>query len=148
MGTRLLLHLHRLGSQLTAVEPSNDFVTCLTSYTDPRDPWTTLEANRDAEQILSSLFGHAGAAVEAKILGGVLTESVKPRFTKSKNPAVTEQGRRVIHPIPQPLELSEMETSSKPWKFRDIYTVTVYRWVLTRLTVCLFAVFATTMTSR
>ena len=140
---RLLLHLDRLDSHLRSRDPAIDLVTCLASYTDSRDPWITPEANHDAGQILQSLLEDAGTATEAKVLSQVLTESVKPRFVKSKSPAVTEQGRRVIHPLPQPLEASDTETSNKPWKFRDVYIVTVYRWVLSRLDVSPFATLAT-----
>ena len=107
----------------------------LAAYTDSRDSWTIIKAMKDAEEILDSLFSNADGAAQARALNGVLADSVKPRFAKSKNPAVTEQGRKVIHPLPQPLDMSDMETSSKPWKFRDIYIITVYRWVLAQLDV-------------
>ena len=135
VGIRILLHLNRLDSLSKSGDPPIELITSLAAYTNAYDPWTTPDANNDTEKILGSLIGSVDDASKAKVFNGVLADSIKPLFAKSKNPAVTEQGRKVIHPLPQPLDMSDMETSSKPWKFRDIYIVTVYRWVLTRLTV-------------
>lgn len=70
------------------------------------------------------------------VLHALLHERIKPLFARSKNPAVTQQGRKAIDPLPvNATAHSDIDVEAKPWKYRDMYIVTVFRWVLKHLDV-------------
>ena len=70
------------------------------------------------------------------LLHHLLQERVKPIFAKSKNPAITPQGRKAIDPLPTNDTMhSDLDIESKPWKYRVVYIVTVFRWILMHLNV-------------
>lgn len=70
------------------------------------------------------------------VLHALLEERIKPLFARSKNPAVTQQGRKAIDPLPiNATAHSDMDVEAKPWKYRDMYIVTVFQWVLKHLDV-------------
>ena len=130
-------------SHLQAIAPvslDEDIVTltsCLASFTDERDAWNSPEASKEAFSLIEDYLNLNEDAPERRqdLLSSVLQEKVKPLFAKSKNPAITQQGRKVMQPIPGKFETSDQEVEIKPWKFDKVYIVTVFRWVLARLDV-------------
>ncbi|KAF6232717.1 hypothetical protein HO173_009156 [Letharia columbiana] len=124
-------------SRLENIEPlSKDesvvtILTCLASFTDLNDPWTYSEA-KDHACVLSEHY--AATANLSTILTGLLQARVKPLFAKTKNPAITQQGRKAIDPLPSAATAhSDLDGETKPWKYRDAYIVTVFQWGLNHL---------------
>ena len=126
-------------SQLQKLEPQSEdelvvtILTCLTSYTDLDDPWTHSKA-KDHACSLSEDYAASGNL--SNILTGLLQERIKPLFAKTKNPAITSQGRKATDPLPSAATVySHLDSETKPWKYRDSYIVTVFQWVLKHLDV-------------
>lgn len=128
-----LLSLLQEAKPLSEDESVVTILTCLASFTDLNDPWTCPEA-RDHACSLSGIYAASGNL--STILTGLLQERVKPLFAKTKNPAITQQGRKAINPLPIATAAhSDLDEESKPWKYRDSYIVTVFQWVLSHLDV-------------
>ncbi|MCJ1396759.1 hypothetical protein MMC18_009651 [Xylographa bjoerkii] len=137
-GLRLLSHLTRLVPSLYE-SPLQGLVTSLASFTDSRDPWTRSEASGTANALLLDVLGRASATdpmALSKLLASLLQDRVKPSFTKTKNPSITEQGRKANYRQLDVMDFSNSEVELKPWKFRDVYIMTVFRWILGKLDVC------------
>lgn len=136
-GIRLLTHLQGLVPALRDSLPVG-LVTSLASYTDARDAWTESEAANAANALLEERVRVCTAA-ESKFTSDLITEllqdRIKPLFMKSKNTAITAQGRKADFPLPAAIEPSASEVELKPWKFRDLYIVPVFGWVLSMLDV-------------
>ena len=116
-------------------EPMVTILTCLASFTDLNDPWTCSEASHHAYILLK---GFEASDNLSNTLTSLLQERIKPLFAKTKNPAITQQGRRAIDPISGSATIhSDLDGETKPWKYHDAYSVTVFQWVLKRLDVCI-----------
>ena len=138
-GIRLLAHLHQIIPALRC-PVSLDLLACLASFTDSRDPWTRLEACEAATGLLNDHLSQLAASDSqtlSPILINLLETCVKPLFSKTKTSLLTDQSRKALYPLPSPLEGSAAETELKPWKFHDVYILTVFRWILNHLDVCL-----------
>ena len=136
-GLRLLSHLHGLTPSIVS-ESSVEMFLCLAAFTDERDQWTSPEAFEEAKTMLENyvdLSKDGTVKAQALITRTLLTE-IKPLFAKTKNPAITQQGRKAIRPIPGAPKGTDLENESKPWKFHDIHIITVFRWLLMNLDVC------------
>ncbi|MCJ1477733.1 hypothetical protein MMC13_006406 [Lambiella insularis] len=124
---------------------SLDLLTCLASYTDERDPWTESEAARAAKALLEQLIDASIAGkltFTSTLISGLLQGRVKPLFLRSKNIAITAQGRKANYPVPIATNPSDSEVELKQWKFRDIYIVTVFGWILSVLDVRILITYA------
>lgn len=134
-GLSILSHLQKL-APFSSNESSIALYTCLASFSDDSDPWTSSKATEEARSLAED------SVVSENIPGvlhALLQERIKPLFARSKNPAVTQQGRKAIDPLPINATVhSDMDVEAKPWKYRDMYIVTVYQWVLKRLDVSPF----------
>ena len=140
-GLRLLSHLQNLVPWLlNQSAPALDLITCLASFTDIRDSWTRPEALETATTLLDCYLNRVTADdpnAFIKLLITLLQTRVRHRFAKSKPDAITEKGRKIAFPLPSAVATSEAEAETKIWRFRDVYIVTVFRWILLHLTVCL-----------
>ena len=142
-GLILLSHLERIepsssgreGEQLTV-----SLISCLASFTDLREEWSGQKASEEAHCLLAVLLGSFKAESKSfrSLIGVLLEQHVKPLFAKTKNPAITSQGRKAIGSAPTNYLLSDPESELKPWKFHDVYVVTMFRWILENLDVRLF----------
>ena len=135
-GLHLLSHLHSLAPHLKQ-EPSVALYQCLAAFTDPEDQWNTPEAFREAQILYRSYldtFEDEPSKTQA-LVTRTLNEKVRPLFARTKNLAITPQGRKAIQPLPGELQNSESEAEAKPWKFRNLYIVTVFRWIVLHLDV-------------
>jgi hypothetical protein len=115
-------------------------ITALATFSRPEDPWTTEEAFNGASQLLdtykSAVFKEKKQTL-APLLGDILKTVVKPSFARTKNIAVTPAGRKNEHPVPAPrFDASVFDEASKPWKFKDVYVVTVLSWIVDQYRVC------------
>ncbi|KAI9827262.1 MAG: hypothetical protein M1832_005400 [Thelocarpon impressellum] len=103
----------------------------LAIYTDKRDVWTTEASFAGASSLLEE---HSDAARKPEVLvEHILRGVIRPRFAKSKNPAITAQGRKAIAPPRRVYEAIHEEADAKPWKFKEVYLLTVLRWTLQNL---------------
>ena len=130
-----ILVLSRLqeAKPLSADESVVAILTCLASFTNLNDPWTCPKA-RDHACSLSGVY--AGSGNLSTILTGLLQERVKPLFAQTRNPAITQQGRKAIDPLPIATAAhSDLDDENKPWKYRNAYIVTVFQWGLSQLDV-------------
>ena len=128
----VLFNLHKL-APLSPGEPDIAVLTCLAAFSDGNDVWNSLTTQKQASLLAEDYVesGHLPA-----LLASILQNRIKPLFSKSKNPAITQQGRRAIVPIESNETLhSDLDASSKPWKYHDVYIVTVFQWVLSHLSV-------------
>ncbi len=126
-------------SRLEKVQPLSEdesvvtIFTCLASFTDSSDPWTCPEAREHAYSLSEH---YAASAALSTILTGLLQARVKPLFARTKNPAITQEGRKAIDPLLSAATAhSDLDGETKPWKYRDAYIVTVFQWILNHLDV-------------
>ena len=109
--------------------------TCLASFSDPTDALTTPQISSQAAFLLEK---HVDPIQLPSLLHSLLQNRIKPLFARSKNPAITSQGRKAIDPLPSNDNLhSDLDAENKPWKYRDVYIVTLFQWVLMQLDVCI-----------
>ena len=108
-------------------------LACLASFTDLNDPWTCSEASHHAYILLR---GFEASKNLSNTFTSLHQERIKPLFAKIKNPAITQQGRRAMNPISgSATNRSDLDGETKPWKYHDAYSVTVFQWVLKHLDV-------------
>ena len=135
-GLRLLLHLqgieHSYGHELPT-----ELMICLASFTHADDPWTSQISLVEASTLLGVYvkMSKAEPGRFQTLLTNLLREHVKPAFAKSKNLAITPAGRKAITALPPKLEASIDEPKSKPWKYGQVYLITVFEWILGQLDV-------------
>ncbi|KAI9874184.1 MAG: hypothetical protein M1830_010096 [Pleopsidium flavum] len=134
MAIRILLHLNAIAPIGGHANPQAVIVS-LAAFTDKRDPWVTVKAFEMATRLLD---GYAEDMTLASgqygpIIRAILKENIRPLFAKSKNPAITSQGRKSIRPVRVGYESSVLDGETKPWKFRHVYIVSVFQWVLQHL---------------
>ncbi|KFY88970.1 hypothetical protein V500_06019 [Pseudogymnoascus sp. VKM F-4518 (FW-2643)] len=111
----------------------SEVLLSLLAFTQLGDTWNS----KQAYEISMDALDHQSQEVltGAFIVDYVLKGFIRPLFAKSTPRTITSQGRKA------PDEnlgnrITEMASSpdaiSKPWKCRDIHTVTVFKWVVTR----------------
>lgn len=107
-------------------------IVSLAAFTDERDSWVTAEACHAATGLLQTYSNGTRQDREKypSIVGTVLKHHVRPLFAKSKNPAITSQGRKNIRTVQAGYDPTTVDPESKPWKYRHPYIVSVFRWVL------------------
>lgn len=102
-------------------------IVAMASFTSEKDPWTTKSSNNCAEVYLNL----ACQKDLWSIIERVLKEKVRPLFTKTKNPAITNEGRKNLHPVPRtPFDGGVLDDSTKPWKNTNIYAPAVLSWII------------------
>lgn len=135
-GLRLLSHIEGVlaveNTVLTIAYPM-----CLASFTDQRDPWTSQEAFSEANDLLDHYFEVLKDRPKDLniLLTRLLQEKIRPLFAKCRSKEITEQGRKAVNTLPGAFMPSDLEATKKPWKFRNVYVVTVFKWVLEHLDV-------------
>lgn len=111
----------------------SDIVIALASFTSDNDPWTTSASATKAREALQSFTTNLRADAPSfwSIVEQVLKERVKPLFAKTRNPAITDAGRKNFHPVPLGrFDTSILDPESKPWKVHDPYATTVFEWII------------------
>lgn len=132
----LLFHLEEFCPSAPDATTTVSLISCLASFTDLQDKWSGLEASQQADLLLRSILRQF--RVEAKkfqaLIRELLEARVKPLFAKSKNMAITAQGRKAIDPVSTSYLVSEAESEAesevKPWKSDHLYISTVLRWIV------------------
>lgn len=133
---RLLRHLHQL-VPLSEPRLLVTLVAGLAAFTDPNDAWTTPEVCEEAAGLLEDCLETSKSAHKGTkgLIAALLREEIRPLFAKSKNNTVTQQGRKAINSLPEKFDASEHQIDIKPWKYRHVHIVTVFKWVLERVNV-------------
>ncbi|KAJ5677945.1 uncharacterized protein N7477_003578 [Penicillium maclennaniae] len=87
-----------------SVASSPDVILAVASFTSREDPWTTEDSFMEADMHLST-----------------------------KNPAITSEGRKNLHPVPPTrFDGSSLDDSTRPWKNTDIYAASVLSWIISQ----------------
>lgn len=111
---------------------SPDAVTAMAIFTSEQEPWSTTETATEACMFINV----ACQDRMSSILERLLKEKIRPLFSKSRNPAVTREGRKDLHPVPLPrFDGSILDDSTRPWKNTDIYATSLLRWIVSQYTV-------------
>ncbi|KAF7118140.1 hypothetical protein CNMCM5793_007533 [Aspergillus hiratsukae] len=113
---------------------ATDVITALASFTSEQDSWTTWDTYMKSKRILqifsTDVRGEADGSFWS-LVERILKERIKPVFAKTKNPAITAEGRKNFHPVPLPrFDASIIDPATKPWKISDVYATTVLAWVI------------------
>ena len=101
----------------------------LAAYTDIGDYWTNPELKESAEGLIARWLEHSGTRME-EIVKRVLQEEVRPVFARSRNPALTQQGRKAIAPLSQPAEYDRFDHEAQRRKRNEQYVNTVLKWAV------------------
>ncbi|KAL4883430.1 hypothetical protein BJY04DRAFT_226490 [Aspergillus karnatakaensis] len=116
---------------LKDVEPVQDVTIAIASLSSETDPWTTREASTTAITLLSGLVKSLERSSLWGIIEATLKTRIRPLFAKSKNPSITETGRKNFHPVPPPrFDQSIFDSETKPWRTHAAYITTVFSWVV------------------
>ncbi|KAH1346617.1 hypothetical protein KXW91_000934 [Aspergillus fumigatus] len=111
-----------------------DVITALASFTSEQDSWTTQDSYMKTREILENFVTNAHSEADSSfwsLIGRILKERIKPVFAKTKNPAITAEGRKNFHPVPLPrFDASIIDPATKPWKISAVYATTVLAWVI------------------
>ena len=129
-GLLLLSHLRRLvpPPQDGPDGPDAAVLTCLAAFSDQNDPWNSSSAQEQASNLIKDYTRSSRLSFMLTI---ILQKRIKALFSRTGNPAITPQGRKAINPRPSHITMhTDIDAEIKPWKFRDVYIVTVFRWVL------------------
>lgn len=112
-------------------------IVSLAAFTDERDPWVAAEACHTATGLLQAYLNDTRQTKWGfpSIVDEILKDNVRPLFAKSKNPAITSQGRKNIRTVQAGYDSTVVNPESKPWKYHHPYIVSVFRWVLQYLDV-------------
>lgn len=113
-----------------------DIIIALASFTSENDPWTTSTSVTKTTEVLQSFTSKIRTDAESSfwpVVEQILKERIKPLFAKTRNPAITDTGRKNFRPVPLPrFDTSILDPESKPWKIHDPYATTVFEWVITQ----------------
>lgn len=134
VGLQILSRLEKMNT-MSSSSPSVTLITCLAAFTDPSDAWSTDPAALLANDLLKTIRPVSPGEFQV-LLNAILSERVKPLFAKSKNPAITPAGRKAIDPLPGNFTHIEDEAELYPWRYKDIYILTVLQWIVQNLEVC------------
>lgn len=119
-------------------EPLDDVLIALASFTSEQDAWTTPETYTTSTALLNDFVERSEASRFWGVVESLLKTRIRPLFAKTKNPAITESGRKNFHPIPLPrFDMSILDPETKPWKMYDVYITTVFSWVVNQYKVCI-----------
>lgn len=133
VGLRILVRLDGLIPTLKH-EKAQAFVVGVAAFTDEREAWVDGESVEMATRLLRDYVRDSGEGF-AQTASGLLREKVRPLFARSKNPALTTQGRKNVRDVRPAYEPAVEDAETKPWKHRDAYIVPVLRWMLMNMDV-------------
>ncbi|RAL14851.1 tRNA adenylyltransferase [Aspergillus homomorphus CBS 101889] len=127
----VISRLNNLRPIQKAANPFDIFIA-LASFSSESDPWTTKETHKISIDVLSkfSATTRSDGSLWA-LLETTLKEKIRPLFTKTRNPAITAEGRKNFHPVPLArFDLTTLDPEAKPWKAFAVYSATVFSWIL------------------
>ncbi|KAJ5083552.1 hypothetical protein N7456_012979 [Penicillium angulare] len=108
---------------------SQDVILAMVISTSMTNPW----ASEDAAEVASMQLGVTGQYGLWNTIEDILRDKLKPLFTKQRNPNITSEGRKDLHPVPLPrFDGSVLDDSTKPWKNTDIYATPALSWIVSQ----------------
>jgi hypothetical protein len=125
---------------ITGSNITSTVLLSLLAFTQPGDTWNSKPAYEITTETLEYLSNEVLS--EAFIVDYVLKGFLRPLFAASTPQTITSQGRKAPSENSgnQTIKVTRnLDAISKPWKCRDIYAVTVFKWVVTRADVRLQA---------
>lgn len=154
LAIKVLAHLHKLfplpglchHHQQSHINIDETLVAALTSlaiYTDDRKPWTSKAISHAASALLDDMTSGLPHTSLSTVLECILRQRIKPLFAKVKNWNITAQGRKAMGVGTVRAAYDDNggsafgEQAAKPWKFDKRYIMTVFRWVVMKMNVCL-----------
>ncbi|KAL5336408.1 hypothetical protein BJX70DRAFT_390026 [Aspergillus crustosus] len=112
-------------------ERVQDVIIALASYSAKEDAWTTPEAHTTATALLDDFVNDSERSTFWKTVEYALRDRIRPLFSRTKNPAITDSGRKNFHPVPLPrFDQSIFDSETRPWKTDAAYITTVFSWVV------------------
>ncbi|RDW69699.1 hypothetical protein BP6252_08719 [Coleophoma cylindrospora] len=128
-GLDAITNLIQLNTQV-ALKLENQVLLSLIAFTDKRDVWTSQKSLSNAQAILS----RCSEQIKSKefLVDFLLKETIRPLFSKSKPAAITSTGRKAMPTSapPRRFETADMDPANKPWKFKDLWAITVFNWIV------------------
>ncbi|KAJ5894689.1 hypothetical protein N7495_006380 [Penicillium taxi] len=113
---------------------TSEAIVAIISYHSAQDPWTAGPQAADITQLSDQYLTQVMR--QKDVMGSIekiLREIIKPLFTKTRNPALTSEGRKNLYPLPLPhFDGSTFDDSAKPWKNTNIYATTVLSWIISQ----------------
>lgn len=103
------------------------------AYTNTQDSWTSDAAAGIAHHLLQSQFSQEVTGKPSKaefIADALLTQHLRPLFSKSRPATVNVSGRKAAFVEEQPSTVLE-DRATKPWKYAHVYAVTIFEWAVT-----------------
>ncbi|KAK8080862.1 hypothetical protein PG997_008680 [Apiospora hydei] len=105
------------------------------AYTKPQDSWTSDTSADTARSLLQSQFSQeppAGKKLNKAdfITDTLLTQHLRPLFSKSRPATVTASGRKAAFVEEQPSTVLE-DKAAKAWKYSHVYAITAFEWAVT-----------------
>ncbi|KAJ5257007.1 hypothetical protein N7478_013111 [Penicillium angulare] len=108
---------------------SPDVILAMIIFTSKTHPW----ASDEAAEMASIQLGVTGQYGLWDTIEDILRDKLKPLFTKQRNPNITSEGRKNLHPVPLPrFDGSMLDDSTKPWKNTDIYATPALSWIVSQ----------------
>ncbi|KAK7996798.1 hypothetical protein PG989_004838 [Apiospora arundinis] len=134
--------LHALTSRHPSFTLNPPTLLSVVSYTNPQDPWTSDASAEIARNLLQSQFSpleppprgekKKAAASSSKadfITDTLLTQHLRPLFSKSRPATVTASGRKAAF-VEAPDAAMLEDRAAKAWKYTHVYAVTVFDWAV------------------
>ena len=131
VGLRILEHIIRtqLLQSSDQKSPTSTITTallCCLAFRDAQDPWSNPQIVASAAGLQDKLFQLYTPLQLSDAVTAILKDHVKPALMASRNPAITEMGRRAIDPIPKSLTVQrEIDESGRSWTRNAVYIPTV-----------------------
>jgi hypothetical protein len=142
MAMELLLVLKKTLPSLPKRMPDNvaDVLMAGACFDNKANPWVTSESN-DAASMLMTVWIQDTQDTKFfwPAIDFILKERIRPLFANTKNPAITNAGRKNFHPQTLPrFGGNGLDGPVKRWKTTDIYVASVLSWIISQYSVCYF----------
>ncbi|RYP25512.1 hypothetical protein DL768_011476 [Monosporascus sp. mg162] len=104
----------------------------ITAFINTEDPWTTTESASLARELLEVCFQPQSQEQRTKfITEDILSNFLRPLFSKSRPATVTASGRKAEFVEPSRYDNASAEAEArKPWKYGQRYAITVFEWAV------------------
>ncbi|RYO80948.1 hypothetical protein DL762_007385 [Monosporascus cannonballus] len=106
----------------------------ITAFVNTEDPWTTIESASLAPELLDERFQSQSQEQRNKfITEDILSDFLRPLFSKSRPATVTASGRKAEFVEPSRYDNASAEAEArKPWKYGQRYAITVFEWAVSQ----------------
>ncbi|RYP02589.1 hypothetical protein DL764_005715 [Monosporascus ibericus] len=114
------------------IKVSASTLISITAFINTEDPWTTTESARLARELLDECFQAQSQEQRTKfITEDILSNFLRPLFSKSRPATVTASGRKAEFMEPSRYDNASAEAEArKPWKYGQRHAITVFEWAV------------------